>query len=155
MGKVKHLKKLQSMSCFVLVLGRLEDSWEVPLDLMAVLENPRTTSLNELHEINTFVWYSCFCTWGFKIHRFCKSTSIKFDMIQRNRWRWKSIKLFKEPRGSQTYIGSVSTKWKCRRWQEQHITRVNYLHEVAIWWGKWYACCFVFGVWWWFRLILL
>ena len=55
LGKVKHLKKLQSMLCFVLVLGRLEDSWEVPLDLMAVLENPRTTSLNELHEINTFV----------------------------------------------------------------------------------------------------
>ena len=26
LGKVKHLKKLQSMSCFVLVLGRLEDS---------------------------------------------------------------------------------------------------------------------------------
>ena len=54
-GKVKHLKKLQSMSCFVLVLGRLEDSWEVPVDLMVVLENPRTTSLNELHEINKFV----------------------------------------------------------------------------------------------------
>ena len=49
LGKVKHLKKLQSMLCFVLVLGRLEDSWQVPHDLMDVLENPRTTSLNELH----------------------------------------------------------------------------------------------------------
>ena len=52
LGKLKHLKKLQSMSCFVLVLGRLEDSWEVPQDLMDVLENPRTTSLNELNYMN-------------------------------------------------------------------------------------------------------
>ena len=54
LGMVKPLKQLQSMSCFVPVLGRLGDSWEVlPDDLKNELEafrcalrwNPRTTKV--------------------------------------------------------------------------------------------------------------
>ena len=54
---VKPLKKLQSIPCFILDLGRLGASWGMPDDLRDELEafrralygNPRTTSVNELH----------------------------------------------------------------------------------------------------------
>ena len=59
LGMVKPLKKLQSIPCFILDLGRLGASWGMPDDLMDELEafrralygNSRTTSVNELHYI--------------------------------------------------------------------------------------------------------
>ena len=56
---VKPLKKLQSIPCFIPVLGRLGAHREMPDNLMDELEafrralygNTRTTSVNELHYI--------------------------------------------------------------------------------------------------------
>ena len=58
-GYGETLKKLQSVSCFVAVLRKLWDSWEVSDNLMDELEvfmcasygKPSTNSLNELHYI--------------------------------------------------------------------------------------------------------
>ena len=57
LGMVKPLKEMQSIPCFIPVLGRLGASREMPDNLMDELEafrralygNPRTTSKNELH----------------------------------------------------------------------------------------------------------
>ena len=65
LSKVKHLKKFQSMPCFIPFLRRLGDSWEVPDDLMDVLENPRTTTLNELYNM--------------KLTHFCDTAASTFE----------------------------------------------------------------------------
>ena len=57
LGMVKPLKEMQSIPCFIPVLGRLGASWEMPDNLMDEREafrcawygNPLTTSVNELH----------------------------------------------------------------------------------------------------------
>ena len=68
------MKKLQSMPCFIPVLRRLGDSWEVPDDMMDVLENSRTTSVNELYNM--------------KLTHFCDTAASTFETS-------KSLNFFK------------------------------------------------------------
>ena len=53
------------MPCFIPVLRRLGDSWEVPDDMMDVLENSRTTSVNELYNM--------------KLTHFCDTAASTFE----------------------------------------------------------------------------
>ena len=105
LGKVKPMKKLQSMPRFVPVLARLGDSWDVPEHLMDDLEaftcvlygNPRTTSVNELRYM--------------KMSHLCDTTTDA--TLQAS----KTIDFANLP--------------PCRRSLEQHIKRANY--QAAIW----------------------
>ena len=102
------------MPYFIPVLRRLGDSWEVPDDMMDVLENSRTTSVNELYNM--------------KLTHFSDTAASTFETS-------KSLNfLNRSPcqRLPEQYITCVNYLHVVPIWKQDHNCRTRHFHRTSM-----------------------